>query len=167
MQSLRFRPAAARQQPGPPRSWSERYARRHQLCRIREFPAGILPPEKVRIYRRRDHFLLQWWDPAEKCTLNARIEGDLVTAIVRAREIDGRLGHFKSAGTKPRRIAHAQLVGAFVADLHRRADAGEIDVATASRYESALQHYRNFSDQGGLTAVQRYAAGVDREFQLK
>ncbi len=164
MSTSQLPPAAV---PGSAHSWSERYAQRHQLSRISQFPEGILPPDRVRIYRRRDHFLLQWWDPAEKCTLNSRVEGDLVTAISQAREIDDRLTHHRSAGAKPRRITHAQLVGSFVAELRQRADAGEIDVATACRYVSALRHYRNFTEQTRLDPAQRYAAGVNRNFQLQ
>jgi hypothetical protein len=167
MQSRPSPPAIARPRSGPGSPWSERYARRHQYCRISQFPEGILPPQKVRIYRRRDHFLLQWWDPAEKCTLNTRVDGDLATAIVQARGIGARLAHCNTAGTSPRRIAHGELVEAFVADLSRRANAGEIDVATVSRYESALRHYRNFAEQASLSAAQRYTAGIDRKFQLQ
>jgi hypothetical protein len=110
---------------------------------------------------------LQWWEPRERATLNARVEGDLVTAITQAREIDGRLRHSKSSGAKTRRVSHAQLAEAFVADLQKRADAGEIDVATANRYESALQHYVNFTTQARLEVLHRYAAGIDRDFQLQ
>lgn len=149
------------------RSWNQRYGVEHQLRRIHEFPEGILPPRKVRIYRRRDHFLLQWWDPGEKRTQNARVEGDLVTAIAQAREIDKRLTHFNAASTAPRHVRHEQLVNGFVGHLRHRADAGEIDVATVCRYESALRHYLDFVQQPGLTAAQRYAAGIDREFQLQ
>ena len=163
MSTSQLPPAAA----SGPHSWSGRYAHRHQLSRINQFPDGILPPQRVRIYRRRDHFLLQWWDPAEKCTLNARVEGDLVTAIAQAREIDSSLIHRRSAGVKPRRIAHVQLVSRFAAALRQRADAGEIDVATARRYESALRHYENFTEQARLDPAQRYAAGVNRDFQLQ
>ncbi len=149
------------------RSWNQRYGVEHQLRRIRKFPEGILPPKKVRIYRRRDHFLLQWWDPGEKRTQNVRVEGDLVTAISQARGIDERLTHFNAASTAPRRVPHEQLVNGFVGHLRQRANAGEIDVSTACRYESALRHYLDFAQQPGLTAAQRYAAGIDREFQLQ
>ncbi|MCI0380097.1 MAG: hypothetical protein L0215_21140, partial [Gemmataceae bacterium] len=167
MQNPKSSPVDGPQQSCAKPSWSERYAQRHQLRRINQFPDGILPPQKVRIYRRGEHFVLQWWDSGAKCTLNSRIEGDLVAAIVQAREIDSRLTHYKSASTSPRRIAHAELVEAFVADLQKRADAGQIDLATARRYESALRHYRCFTEHAPLTAVQRYAAGIDREFQLQ
>jgi hypothetical protein len=111
--------------------------------------------------------VLQWWDPAEKCTINTRIDGDLVTAIAQAREIDDRLVHSKSSGITPRKVSHAQLVSGFVADLQKRADAGEIDVATASRYESALRHFQDFTAQAHLAVAHRSAAGIDREFQLQ
>ena len=43
-------------------SWSERYGERHRLVRVAEFPAGIVGPKQVRVYARRDHYVLQWWD---------------------------------------------------------------------------------------------------------
>ncbi len=149
------------------RSWNQRYGAEHRLRRIHEFPEGIVRPTKVRVYRRRNHFILQWWDPGEKRTQNVRVEGDLVTAIVQAREIDERLMHFNAASTTQRQVRHEQLVSGFVDYLRQRANAGEIDVATAYRYESALRHYLDFAQQPGLTAAQRYAAGIDREFQLQ
>lgn len=148
-------------------SWNQRYGLEHKLRRFHDFPQGILPPKKVRIYRRRDHFLLQWWDPGEKRTLNVRVEGDLVTAIAQAREIDHRLTHFKSVNTTPRHVRHEPLVNGYVGYLRQRANAGEIDVATACRYESALRHFLDFTQHSGLAPAQRYIAGIDREFQLQ
>lgn len=146
--------------------WHQRYADRHRLSRIRDLPAGIQSPEKVRIYRRRDHHLLQWWDPREMKTLNERIDGDLVTTIARAREIDDCLRNVKSSGGKGRRIRHDELVTSFVADLRRRADAGEIDTATVSRYETALRHYSDFVGHPGVSRSYRFAVQIDRDFRL-
>ena len=81
--------------------WTQRYGERHRMTRIHEFPTGIIAPSRVRIYERADHFVLQWWNPAEKRTLNERVDGDLVEAIARARKIDERLEHFRSSGARP------------------------------------------------------------------
>ena len=78
------RPDVARPVAEPRRSvWLERYAAKHRLRRVRDTPAGIRLPRRVRLYARGDHFLLQWWDKREKRTLNERVEGDLVAAISR------------------------------------------------------------------------------------
>src|SRR5262245_25558960 len=117
-------------------SWSARYGDRHRLVRIDTFPAGVEAPKKVRIYHRRDHFVLQVWDPLARATISDRVDGDLVAAIIRAREIDNKILHFKSGKRwTDRRLTHAALVTAFRADLTRRADAGEIDRRTVVRYE--------------------------------
>jgi len=96
-----------------------------------------MPPSRVRIYERTGHFVLQWWDKAQKRNLCERIDGDLVAAITRARQIDGRLEHFRSSGVGVQRAEHTLLVERFQADLRSRADAGEIDPRTVRRYESA------------------------------
>ena len=80
------RPRSPREKP--PGSWSLRYGAKHQLHRIAEFPSGIIPPEHVRLYYRNDHYVLQWWDPAAKANLSDRVDGDLVAAITRARQIE-------------------------------------------------------------------------------
>ncbi len=33
-------------------SWSDRYGGKHRWCRFVVFPAGITPPQKVRVYER-------------------------------------------------------------------------------------------------------------------
>jgi integrase len=137
------------------------------LVRITEFPTGIVPPKRVRIYFRCDHYVLQWWDPAENKNLPERVDGDLVAAISRAREIDERLVHFKTSGKKRGQIRHRELVESFVTDLNRRADAGEIDPKTVVRYRSALDHYLNFSQQPGVETKYPSATNVDREFALR
>jgi hypothetical protein len=148
-------------------NWSARYGDRHRLVRIDTFPAGVEGPKKVRIYHRRDHFVLQWWDPSAKATLSDRVDGDLVAAIIRAREVENKILHFKSGkrGTD-RRLTHAAIVAAFRADLTRRADAGEIDRRTVVRYESALAHYLGYAARPEAEKVCRYASGVKRDFRL-
>jgi hypothetical protein len=147
-------------------SWSERYGARHRLVRVTDLPPGITGPIKVRLYRRRDHFVLQWWDPAAKRTLSDRVDGDLVAALVRARQIEERLNHFRASGQGARRLSHEELVERFLADLRRRADAGAIDPDTAERYRAALDHYRAFCERPEVRRAFPYAAGVNRDFQL-
>lgn len=147
------------------RPWAK-YAQQHRLMRISEFPRGVTAPEKVRLYARRDHYVLQWWEQQEKRTLNERVEGDLVTAIARAREIDSRLQHFKSSGRQSARCGHATIVDRFITSLQLRADAGEIDVATTRRYESALRrHYLKFVEQPDISRKYRQVSAVDGQFQ--
>lgn len=43
--------------------WSQRYGQRHRLVRIVDFPLDVTVPQRVRMYRRGDHYILQWWDP--------------------------------------------------------------------------------------------------------
>ena len=64
-------------------TWSQRYGERHRLVRLTQFPLGIRPPKRVRIYFRHDHHLLQWWDRTAKQNLSERVDGDLVAAIAR------------------------------------------------------------------------------------
>lgn len=58
------------------------------------------------------------------------------------------------------------MVNAFMADLARRADAGEIDVATVKRYESAIQRYLAFAEQPEITKRYPHAGNADRNYQL-
>ncbi|MFH1921718.1 MAG: hypothetical protein ABIP48_17780 [Planctomycetota bacterium] len=133
-----------------------------------EFAHGIVPPKKVRIYRRGHHYLLQWWDPRQKGTLSERVDGDFVAAIARARQIDDRLEHFRTSGIRCRPVGHRELVDNYLTNLGRRADAGEIDVRTVKRYASALNnHYLPFALRPEIERRFRHAAGVDREFQLE
>lgn len=152
---------------GAPLSWSSRYGERHRLQRITELPRGVAAPEKVRLYWRHDHYVLQWWDPGAKANLSDRVDGDLVAAITRARQIEERLVHFRHSGQgKQRRLSHGDLVDRFLADLHQRADAGEIGASTVVRYHDALQHYRAFCDQPDVRRAWPHAAAVNREFRL-
>jgi hypothetical protein len=146
--------------------WASRYRETHRLIRVTEFPMGITPPKKVRIYRRRDYLQLQWWDTSEKKTLSERVDGDLVEAITRARRIDERLQCKLASGRRSSRVGHAELVKRFVADLEQRADAGEIDVATVARYRSALGHYLRFTEQPLVAKHYLRANNVDRDFRL-
>jgi hypothetical protein len=153
-------------QPPPP-SWSERYGERHKQHRITEFPKGVKGPQKVRLYARRDHFVLQWWDPVAKATRSDRVDGDLVAAIARARQVEQRLAEFKTAGAAPRRrLGHAELVGLFLEDLGRRADAGEVSPGTVGRYRSALWHYLAHCAEPAVARAYPAAARVDRAFRL-
>lgn len=79
-------------------SWSDRYGDTHRWRRFVAFPAGIAPPQKVRVYQRAGHFLLNWWDPGEKRNLSERVDGDLLAALTRARAIDERVTTVRTAG---------------------------------------------------------------------
>ena len=139
MSTSGLRSTAAAQQAGASApSWVQAYGAKHRPCRVTELPVGIELPKKVRIYQRTGHYILQWWDRAQKKTLSQRIKGDLLDAIVRAREIDVRLIHSGSTGAIASRLSHEQLVVAFVGDLVKRADAGEIDPRTVDRYRAPL-----------------------------
>lgn len=150
----------------PQQSWSDRYAAIHRLRRVVDLPPGMRAPNRVRIYLRSGHFLLQWWDPQAKKNLNDRVNGDLVDAIARARQIDLRLENFKSSGRGDRKLAHAALVDHYLADLGRRADAGQLAVTTVKRYAAALDHYRAFVGEPLQQKAFPYAAGANRDFQL-
>lgn len=126
-----------------------------------------MPPKRVRIYFRCDHYILQWWKPAAKKNLSDRVNGDLVAAIMRARQIEERLEHFRSSGQGRRRITHRELVERFRADLSRRAEAGEIDPRTVARYGSALEHYLRFAEQPAIESAVPAASQVNREFTLQ
>ena len=148
-------------------AWSQRYGQKHRLERIRTFPDGIQGPRRVRIYRRCDHYVLQWWDPGTKKTQSARVDGDLIDAISRARQIDERIEHCRTSGHCSRRVGHRELVDSYLVDLARRADAGEIDPRTVRRYASALTlHYLGYSERTDIERQFRYIAGVDRDFAL-
>src|SRR5262249_20163115 len=133
--STRDVPPAQGLQSLPGRSWAEHYGEKHRFRRVTDFPAGVQAPRRVRIYRRGDGLLLQWWDPASKQNVAERIDGDLVSAIVRARQVEERLVHLKSArATGRRRVTHPELVTAFLSDLRKRADVGDIAPTTVRRY---------------------------------
>ena len=147
--------------------WSEKYGNRHQLQRVNDFPRGIKAPERVRIYWRLDHYVLQWWDPTAKRNLSDRIDGDLVAAIAKARQIEERLEHFPSSSQPRRRVAPQAVVTAYVADLQSRAEAAEIDPKTVSRYTSALLHFQKFVGEPAVAARFSSASQLNRDFALE
>jgi hypothetical protein len=148
-------------------TWSERYGDRHRWNRFVCFPPGITPPKKVRLYQRAGHYLLNWWDPAAKRNLSERVDGDLLTALARARQIDDRVTTVRTAGVgSARRIIVPDLVAKFLTDLTRRSDAGEISSHTVSRYRSALEHLLAYCANPGVEKQFPTAAQVNREFRL-
>lgn len=148
-------------------SWTERYGAKHRWERLASLPPGITPLRKVRIYRRGDHHILNWWDPAARKNLSERVGGDLLAVLMRARQIDDRVTNLRFAGVpKPRRINHDELADRYLADLARRADAGEIGPATVARYRAALDHYRAFCTQTEVARMYPSPAQVNRGFQL-
>lgn len=148
------------------RSWKTRYGAKHQLCRIHNFPAGITAPKKVRLYARRDHYIVQFWDPSAKRTLSVRVLGDLIDALAESRRIETRLANYKTSGRGIARLGHDDVADRFLADLHRRADAGEIAAGTVHRYDTALRHYRQFCGQPVIRKSYPTVVGVNREFRL-
>ena len=143
------------------------YREKHRWIRIENFPDGIELPQKVRIYRQNDYFRLQFWDPAAKKNLTERIDGDLVSAIFRAREIEERLKHFRSSGLGRGKLKHQSLLDLYQSYLQRRTDAGEISPQTVRRYASALEHYRCFVNQPLISTTCPSATNVNRELVLQ
>lgn len=146
--------------------WVQRYGRKHHLHRISTWPEGIVPLVRVRLYWRAGHFVLQWWDPAIRRNLSDRVDGDIIAAIARARQIDQRLIDFKAGGHGGRRIQHRELVERFLGDLQVRVDAGQLQPSSLARYRSALAHYLAFVDQRLIADRWPLAGGVDRPFAL-
>lgn len=147
--------------------WSSRYGQRHQLERILDFPKGIAAPEKIRLYWRRDHYVLQWWDRAERRTLSDRVNGDLVAAITRARDIEKRLHEVGRSGMSRSRLTCSELIDHYLKDAGERAASGEIDFRTVVRYRSALEYLRIFSEQPAISRSHPHAASIDRRFLLE
>jgi integrase len=158
-----FDPTAADHQPT---TWVAKYVETHRLRRIVDFPQGVKAPSRVRIYSRRDNYMLQWWEPAAKASYSERVRGDLIDAIARAREIDARLDHFRTSGHGQRKLKHGELIDGYLADLRCRADAAQLSVNTVDRYASALAHYRAFCAQSAISKRFPFVAGVNRDFQL-
>lgn len=154
------------QLPPSGRGWGERYGQKHRLQRVRSFPAGVTEPKKVRLYAREDHYILQWWDSAAKRTLSYRVTGDLIDALAEARKIEARLVNYKSAGLGARKLGHEDLVDRFLADLHCRANAGELAAATVTRYATALAHYRQYYERPEIRKRHPTAVNVNRDFRL-
>ena len=145
-------------------TWTSRYGARHRMRRVTNWPAGIDPPKRVRIYWRRDHWLLQWWEPKQRKNVAESIDGDLISAIGRAREIERRLEQFSRSGHQSGRIQHGDLVDRFLADLGFRANAGEIEPSSVRRIASAPAHYKTFTAQPQVNRRYRFIVGVDRTF---
>lgn len=146
--------------------WSQ-YREQHKWVRVETFPEGVEPPRKVRLYRQNSYYRLQWWAPREKRNLSDRVDGDLIAAISRAREIDEQILNFRSSGLGNRHLKHEKLITQFREDLQGRANAGEIRTATVTRYGSALDHYQNFCTQPIISSKYPSASQVDRAFAQK
>ncbi|WP_417849315.1 hypothetical protein [Thalassoglobus sp.] len=144
----------------------KRYRSKHRWDRVEDFPRGINPPQKVRIYSQNDYYRLQWWEPSAKRNLTDRVEGDLVAAIMRAREIDERLLNSQSSGLGLSKLTLLKLHDDYVAMLQTRTDADEISPKTLGRYSSALKHFLEFVSQSEVQQQYRYAANVDQRFVL-
>src|SRR5690242_12250309 len=82
--------------------WAARYGARHRMRRLTQFPPGVEPPRRVRIYWRNDHWVLQWWESKLGKNCAERVDGDLIAALVRAREIDRNLLERKNSGRADR-----------------------------------------------------------------
>ena len=143
----------------------DRDGHRHRFQRVTDLPGGASLPERVRLYWRSGRYWLQWWDTKEKHGRWQRIEGDLIEAIMEARQIDQRLATAQTAGQGRPRLGHAELVKLFLEDLTRRSDAGEVCSRTVQRYRSALQHYLDYV--ANAPASFRRAASIDRRFALE
>jgi hypothetical protein len=158
--------------PLPPKSansgWADRYGAKHRLIRVTYSEAAdINLPKAVRIYRRAKHHVLQWWEPSHKKTLSLRVNGDLIDAVARGREIETRLIDCRSSGHVPGRLTHVDLVTAYLEDLAKRANADEIDQRTVERYRAPLQcHYLAFAAEPDVARHYRYVGDINRDFQL-
>jgi len=160
-------PATTPQQQRRRKLWQQLYSKRHRLSRILKFPRGVASPAKVRIYRRGEYHLLQWWEPSSKQTQYLRVEGDLLDAMSKAREIDQRLLTYRHSGHAGRSLKPADLVDQYVADLASRANAGSIAVSSVNRFRSALRHYTVFLTDSGIGAEYGSAHRADRNLALK
>ena len=156
---------------GEPSEWQRRYGDRHRLRRVDLDELGLTPTRRVRLYRRREHFILQWWDRGASRTLNERVEGDLLVAAERARVIDQRLD--RARRTRHRgliataRWSVVELIEGYEQDLAQRVEAGELTPATRQRYVQALHHLSRFIAQPEVAAEYRIADRVDRAFALR
>jgi integrase len=96
-----------------------------------------------------------------------RVDGDLLAALLRARELDDRVVNFRRTGQGTARLAHADLANRYLMDLEQRAAAGEIDPKTVDRYRGALAHYLSFVTSGEQGSRVNSVLKVDRTFQLQ
>ena len=146
--------------------WEDRYSNKHKPTRIIEFPAGIDPPQKVRIYQRNDYHQLQYWNPNSKRTQTLRVNGDLIDAISQAREIDKELV-FTGRSNSFHEVSHERLTEKYFENLQMRVDADEIDPATLQRYRSAIsRHYLDYC-KNHVGDKYRSANRVNKDFQLR
>jgi hypothetical protein len=136
------------------------------MRRVSTWPAGVEAPVKVRVYWRVDHWLLQWWEPSLRKNVSERVEGDLIDAVAKARELDRRLRDLRKSGhgAGHRHLRHRELIERFEADLARRCDAGEIQPASINRYRAALAHYAAYVMKPQIERKHPFAAGVERAF---
>jgi integrase len=148
-------------------NWSSRYGERHKLERITDFPRGVRPPKKVRLYSRTEHFVLQWWDPGQRRTLSDRVDGDFLAALTRVRQIEEQLENRGRVSTGQRRLSYSELIDGYMEHLRRRADAGEIDLRTVARYQTALEYFNKFTAQPDTNAAYPHPGRTDREFVLR
>ena len=146
--------------------WRTRYSQSHRPMRVATFPPCVTPPKKVRIYHRRDHYLLHFWDPAHRKTLYDRVNGDLIDAIAKARQIEQRLNDYRASGHVGRRLTHEEVVALFREDLNHRGNAATIALSTARRYGSALGHYLDYVRSPQISVAYPLAMRVDRSFAL-
>lgn len=147
-------------------NWSIRYAEKHRWVRIKDFPQGITPPTRVRIYTRTIHYMLQWWDLGEKRNLTERVDGDLVAAIARSREIERRMHEFGTSGQN-RNSTLSEMIKAYLEYQNQRADAGEIDLGTVERYRTALRYLIRFFETTDIQRRYPRPSRVDIEFAIR
>ena len=147
-------------------NWVEKYSERHRFQRVAELPSGISLPKKVRIYQRFDHFVLQWWDRQVKKTLSTRVDGDLIEAITKAREIDEQLLNFRRTSAGNPKLNHNQLIDLYKTYLEKRADMGEIAPATVMRYKNAIVHFEHFVKQPHILSRFDRVCKVDSNFAM-
>jgi hypothetical protein len=147
-------------------NWVEKYSERHRFQRVTELPSGISLPKKVRIYQRFDHFVLQWWDRQVKKTLSTRVDGDLIEAITKAREIDEKLLNFRRTSSGNPKLNHNQLIDLYKTYLEKRADMGEIAPATVMRYKNAIVHFEHFVKQPHILSRYDRVCKVDSNFAM-
>jgi hypothetical protein len=153
---------------GTKQTWNERYGERHRWRRYRNWPPGLTAPVKVRLYERNKILLLSWWDPGARKNLSERIDGDLLTALARARVIDDRVRNFRTAGrATPSKLGHEELVSRYLADLTQRVEARLLEESTLDRYRAALAHYAEWCKSPVVLKKYSSAASVDREFRLE
>jgi len=110
--------------------------------------------------------MLQWWSPAHGKNQNEHVEGDLLSAILRSREIDQTLAQPPRSTVSHKSLTHQELVKRYTEDLKGRVEAGELAVGTCARYASALSHYIAFVSCPVAATHSANSSTVDREFAL-